>query len=101
TELLEVAKGNPFDSSLPGNRVFITFLSLKLDRINSQEINKLQFPPEKFYCKDSVVYFYLPDGAKNAKLSNSFFEKKLKVIATGRNVNTINKMLDILTEIEK
>ncbi|WP_286650595.1 hypothetical protein [Sphingobacterium hotanense] len=56
----------------------------------------LKYLPEEFHCDDQVVYFYLPDGAANAKLSNNFFEKKLKINATGRNVNTVKKMLDLL-----
>ena len=100
-ELIAARDGNPFDSNLPGNRVFITFLSSKIDPSERTEINKLQFPAEEFLCTEKHIYYYLPHGAANAKLSNNFFEKKLKVKATGRNVNTVNKMLNLLAQTTK
>lgn len=30
-----------------------------------------------------------------SKMNNNFFEKKLDVIATGRNVNTVSKMIEL------
>lgn len=100
-ELIAARDGNPFDSNLPGNRVFITFLSSRIDPSERTEINKLKFPAEEFLCTEKHIYYYLPHGAANAKLSNNFFEKKLKVKATGRNVNTVNKMLNLLAQTTK
>ncbi|MVZ65145.1 DUF1697 domain-containing protein [Sphingobacterium sp. DK4209] len=100
-ELMAARDGNPFDSNLPGNRVFITFLSSKINDSERTEINKLQFPAEEFLCTEKHIYYYLPNGAANAKLSNSFFEKKLKIKATGRNINTVNKMLNLLAKTTK
>ncbi|MCT1525139.1 DUF1697 domain-containing protein [Sphingobacterium hotanense] len=95
-QLKNALKNSPFAMELPGNRVFITFLSDPIEKSLRDEINALKYLPEEFHCDDQVVYFYLPDGAANAKLSNNFFEKKLKINATGRNVNTVKKMLDLL-----
>ncbi|MGN0020025.1 MAG: DUF1697 domain-containing protein [Sphingobacterium hotanense] len=95
-QLKNVLKDSPFAMDLPGNRVFITFLSNPIDKLLQEEINTLKYLPEEFHCDDQVVYFYVPNGAANAKLSNNFFEKKLKINATGRNVNTVKKMLDLL-----
>jgi uncharacterized protein (DUF1697 family) len=45
--------------------------------------------PDEFYISGKTVYLFCPNGYGNTKLSNSFFEKKLKVQATTRNWKTI------------
>jgi uncharacterized protein (DUF1697 family) len=39
------------------------------------------------------VFVYCPNGYGNTKLSNTFFENKLKVTATTRNWRTVNELL--------
>ena len=51
--------------------------------------------PEKFEITDKVIYFYCPIGYGNTKLTNTFFEKKLKVKATTRNFKTTFKLLEL------
>jgi uncharacterized protein (DUF1697 family) len=41
---------------------------------------------------EKEIYLYVPDSYGETKISNNFFEKKLKVKATTRNWNTIMKL---------
>ena len=50
---------------------------------------------EKFYITSKCVYFYSELPAGKSRLSNNFFERKLKVIATTRNFNTLIKLLEM------
>ena len=55
---------------------------------------------EEYAIVDDAVYFYAPSGYGITKLSNNFWEKKLKVNATTRNWNTVNKLLELAEAIE-
>ena len=43
---------------------------------------------------------YLPKDASRSKLGNNFLEKKLKIIATTRNFNTLSKLVAMAREVE-
>jgi uncharacterized protein (DUF1697 family) len=55
---------------------------------------------EEYAIVDDAVYFYAPSGYGITKLSNNFWEKKLKVNATTRNWNTVNKLLEMAEALE-
>jgi uncharacterized protein (DUF1697 family) len=60
-------------------------------------INKVKQEGEKFAINGKAVYLYCPHGFARTKLSNAFFEKKLKVNATTRNWKTTTELLIIAT----
>lgn len=96
---LNIALENcPFPSELPANRVFITFLNKIPENSDSDNFKQIDLGEEKYHLHEQILYFYLPDGMANSKLNNNFIEKKLKVIATGRNINTVNKMLTLISK---
>jgi uncharacterized protein (DUF1697 family) len=49
--------------------------------------------PETFHLKGRELYITYPDGMGRSKLSNVLIEKKLKLLGTGRNWNTVTKLL--------
>ena len=95
-KLKEVFNQNPFDSALPGNRVFATFLYTSPHEEAIAAFHAMDLGEEQFKVIENIVYFYLPEGMANSKLSNNFIEKKLKVKSTGRNMNTVQKMINLL-----
>ncbi|MFJ1261181.1 hypothetical protein ACILDS_00575 [Capnocytophaga canis] len=58
------------------------------------------FGEEKFDFSEKALYMYLPKDASRSKLSNNFLEKKLKIIATTRNFNTLTKLVALAKEME-
>jgi uncharacterized protein (DUF1697 family) len=85
----------PFPKDLPGNRVFITFLSEVPDTALVADLAALDHGAEVYYLDGNVLYFYLPDGMAKSKMNNNYFERKLGLAATGRNVNTVRKLLSM------
>lgn len=59
------------------------------------ELKKYDFKKEEWSIYQNILYFYLPDGRSKSIWNNTFAEKKLKVIATGRNRNTITIVLNL------
>ncbi len=85
----------PYGPECAPNRVFITFLDRKPDAALLEALQSVDHKEEVFAVWEDVLYFYLPEGMAKAKMGNPYFESKLKLKATGRNVNTINKMLEL------
>lgn len=53
---------------------------------------------DEFMLEDRELYLFCPGGYGETKLSNSFFERKLKVIATTRNWKTVNALFEIANQ---
>lgn len=95
--LEEAERENPYSehSKEAGNKVFIAFLKEYPLAENIEAFEKLDFSPDQIELKGKNLYFYCPNGAGNSKISNTIFEKKLKVAATTRNFKTIWKLLEM------
>ena len=91
-ELEEALKNNPFQKY---EKMYFTFLNELPRKENIKAITNIYFNNEFFEINQKVVYFYCPNGYGNAKMNNNFFENKLKVIATTRNLNTVKKLLEM------
>jgi len=77
---------------------YFTFLSEQPLAENINELNKHSFENEFYELKEKVIYSHYPNGAGRAKMTLAFFEKKLKVNATARNLNTTKKLLVLARE---
>lgn len=58
-------------------------------------VNNLELSNEHFVATENCVYLYPEKGYGKAKATNTFFEKKLNVVATTRNYKTIVKLLEL------
>lgn len=94
-EMETALKHNPFTDNIEPNKLFFTFLNEEPFQDLLIDLSAIDFAKDQFKVIDKVLYFYLPEGMSNSKLNNNFFEKKLKVTATGRNLNTIHKLIDL------
>ena len=74
---------------------YFTFLAVQPLEENINELNKHSFENEFYELKEKVIYSHFPNGVGKAKMTLSFFEKKLKVKGTARNLNTTKKLLEM------
>ena len=93
-EFLKIIDDNPFQKEDP-NKLHVTFLSASPAEKPVKEIDLIKDESEKFSIRAKEIYLFLTNGYGRTKLSNGFFEKKLKVSATTRNWRTVNKLYDI------
>ncbi|MDQ6813715.1 MAG: DUF1697 domain-containing protein [Bacteroidota bacterium] len=96
-EIEQIIAKNPFlpDSNTDLEKLHITFLSAMPDEEKLKSIATVDFSPDKFIINNREVFLYIPGGYGNTKLSNNFFEGKMKVTATTRNWKTVNKLLEL------
>jgi uncharacterized protein (DUF1697 family) len=66
----------------------VTFLSSVPDSVLLKAIS-VHTSEDEFLVKEQVVYLYCPKGYGVTKLSNNFFESKLKLTASTRNWKTV------------
>ena len=99
SELKYIVERNPFlaDETKKIEYQCVTFLDLKPEQIDLDIINNIKQEGEEFAIDGKAVYLYCPYGFARTKLSNAFFEKKLKVNATTRNWKTTTELLKIAT----
>lgn len=81
------------------NNVYLGFIS---GIPNEEKLNKFimeykskRYGEELFNIINQTLYFYLPSGQANSKFSNNFFEKKLGISLTTRNINTCKKLIEL------
>lgn len=94
-DLINVIKKNPFAPDKDVNRMYFTLLSNVPSEDRIRKLSEYDYSPEEYILQGNVVYFYSPAGYGKAKMNNNFFENKLKVSATTRNMKTMNKLVEM------
>ena len=91
-EVEEALKNNPFKDI---EKMYFTFLADTPTKENIEKLSSYHFENEFYELIGKVIYSHFPNGVGRAKMSNNFFEQKLKVMATSRNLNTTKKLLEM------
>jgi uncharacterized protein (DUF1697 family) len=96
-ELRSVIENNPLSEvATNGSRMMALFLSENPDPALLAQHDPVALAPTEIAVGDRVIYQWCPDGVSNAPLVGPFVEKKLKIAVTGRNWNTVSKLIDLL-----
>lgn len=97
-ELAAVVEANPLaDVAVDPSRHLVAFLSDPADPDLLAGIDPAAYAPEAFHAGDREIHLWYPDGVMAARLTHTFWEKRLKLTATARNWNTVTKLLTLAT----
>jgi uncharacterized protein (DUF1697 family) len=94
----EVLTQLPFDDvniETDGTKMLVTFLSQQPDKSAVNTLMAYVKPPEKLVLGEKCIYLHCPNGYGKTKFSNVFIEKKLNVLATTRNLKSVNKLCEL------
>lgn len=96
-EIIQAVKSNPFyqEEAVDIKALHLTFLKTLPSAENLAKTEAYDYPPDKFVIQDKSVFIYCEGKYHQSKLTNNFFEKKLKVAATTRNWKTVLKLLEL------
>jgi uncharacterized protein (DUF1697 family) len=96
-ELEVVATNNPFQNQPDKDPKWqlIMLLTASPTEEARQALLSSYGGPEEIFPTDQALYIYYTEGVGRSKLTNVLIEKKLKVLGTGRNWNTITKLLEL------
>lgn len=99
-EFEKIAKNNPFKDNSQKDKVFIVFLYEKSEKEILKKLAEIKDENSEFTVKENAIYLYCKNGYGKSKLNNNFFERKLKISATTRNMNSISNIEDIIKRLE-
>jgi len=96
-EMKTVFENNPFinNRNLDIDKMHVTFLSEAPVKENILKLVESKIETDEFILTNDIIYLYCFGGYGNTKLSNTFFESKLKVSATTRNWKTVGKLVEM------
>ena len=91
-ELRKVAEGNPF-IKCEAETLHVAFLA---DLPGKEPVRSLEpKPPDEFAVIGREIYLRCPNGYGKTKLTNAWFDSRLKTISTVRNWRTVLKLLEM------
>ena len=92
----QVMNGNPFKDEDP-SRLYYTLLKTQPEKTVLQAFLDLGHAPDRVQVVGDVAYILCATKYSELKANNNFIEKKLKLVATTRNFNTMSKLLALST----
>lgn len=100
-DLHNIIINNPFmqNENLDHSNLYVTLLKTAPDKSLVKNILNFASISDQFEFLHNSIYLYCANGYGKTKFNNNFFENKLNVTATTRNWKTINKLLEILGDV--
>jgi uncharacterized protein (DUF1697 family) len=101
-ELRDVIARNPFAKrrNIEPSRLLVTFLASDPGPEARDKAAKIKTEPEELRIDRREVYIYFPNGMARPKMSWPTIERTLRTSGTGRNWNSVTKMLAIAEKLE-
>ena len=91
-ELGRVAAGNPFITH-EAQTLHVAFLAQTPEKKAASSLEAK--PPDEFALKGREIYLRCPNGYGKTKLTNAYFDARLKTVSTVRNWKTVLKLLEM------
>ena len=89
-----ILKRNPF-ADAEGTRLYFTLFSTAPDKKLLKGFLSTDFSPDQVRFVKDTIYTLYATRHSDSKFNNNFFERKLKVTATTRNLNTMVNLVAI------
>jgi uncharacterized protein (DUF1697 family) len=101
-ELRDVVARNPFAKrrGIEPNKLLVTFLTSDPSEEARVMVRAIKCAPDELFIEGREAYIYFPNGLGRPTLSWSMIPKTLKVSGTGRNWNSVTKMLELAERME-
>jgi uncharacterized protein (DUF1697 family) len=102
SELRKVIANNPFAGrpEVAPNRLLVVFMASAPARQAREQVLAIPCEPEELHIKGRELYIYYPNGMARPKIPMARIEKLLATSSTGRNWNTVNKLLSMAAALE-
>jgi uncharacterized protein (DUF1697 family) len=102
SELRGAVTKNPFAArrDIDPSRLLVTFLTDEPSREARAKVLSIKTDPEELRIDGRELYIYYPNGMARPRVSWARIEKALQTSGTGRNWNSVTKMLEIAEKLE-
>ena len=102
SELRKVIAKNPFAgrAGIEPNRLLVVFMDHAPTRQAREQVLAIPCDPEELHINGRELYIYYPNGMARPKIPVVRLEKVLQCNSTGRNLNTVNKLMAMAEVLE-
>ena len=96
-DLSACLKNNPYlqEKECETKKLYVAFLSKELQGSAINDLKISQFKPDEAAFDKSRIYIKYAVGAGKTRLDQKYIEKKLNLVATIRNWNTVSTLLEM------
>jgi uncharacterized protein (DUF1697 family) len=101
-EMRGVIARNPFANrpEIEPGKLLVNFLASDPGAEACEKVRAIKADPEELHIDGRELYIYFPNGQARPKLSFAAVERALKTLGTGRNWNSVTKMLALAEQME-
>jgi uncharacterized protein (DUF1697 family) len=97
-EMRSVLQRNPFAIDADPAKLIVTFLASEPEKEAHARVRAIE-AIEKLHLEGRELFVYYPDGMGRSKLTPAMVDKALKMRGTGRNWNSVRKLLEMAEEM--
>ncbi|MGD9998928.1 MAG: DUF1697 domain-containing protein [Ilumatobacteraceae bacterium] len=95
-ELRAAIDAMPFAADEPNrSRLMVVFLAGKPTAQGIGRLEPDRFAPDRFEVAGREMFVHYPNGAGRSKFNGAYYDKRLGVAGTARNLNTVAKLADL------
>jgi uncharacterized protein (DUF1697 family) len=96
-QLAEAIKANPFlKAGVEEKALHVYFLADLPGAVAVSGLDAAWSAPDEFLVVGQEICLHLPNGMARTKLTNAYFDSKLKTVSTARNWATMLKLLEMM-----
>ncbi|HXB72041.1 MAG TPA: DUF1697 domain-containing protein [Candidatus Acidoferrales bacterium] len=101
-ELRNVVTANPFAqrSGIDPSKLLVDFLAREPSPEAREKLLSVNIEPEELRIHGRELYIYFPNGMARPKLPSGLIDRAVKMPCTGRNWNTVTKLLKMAEALE-
>jgi len=102
-EMREVIAHNPFAKrkDVEPGKLLVNFLAAQLSADAIKQLEAMDIAPEELHVVGREMFIYFPNGQARPKLKWQKVDKILRMVSTGRNLNTVQKLLEMAEKAEQ
>ena len=93
----DILKRNPFIDAL-GTKLHFSLLATEPDKKLLKQFLSTDFSPDQVCYVNDTIYTLYATKHSDSKFNNNYFERKLRVTATTRNLNTMTKLVALAAD---
>jgi uncharacterized protein (DUF1697 family) len=96
-EMGSVLRGNPFlNAGVSEDSLHVYFLAGLPAAGDVAGLDATRSAPDVFEVVGREIYLQLPNGMARTKLTNAYFDSKLRTVVTARNWRTVGKLFELM-----
>jgi len=93
-QLRDVLEGNPFPRA-DAAPTYFSLLASEPAAARVDQLRRVDVSPDFVEVAGDMIYTRYATKLSDSKFTNNFFERKLKVVATTRNFNTLSRLVEL------